>query len=56
MVLEHEIKPIYALPRKGEVSRISLYGEKAKRELGFVPKYSLPEGIIRMIKLFIGKE
>ena len=40
-----EIKSEYAPLRKGEVSRISLDGEKAKRELGFVPKYSLEEGI-----------
>ena len=44
-VLEHEIKPEYAPPRIGEVHRISLDGERAKRELGFVPKYSLEEGI-----------
>ena len=41
-----EIKPEYVPPRKGEVYRISLDGEKAKSELGFVPKYSLEEGII----------
>ena len=40
-----EIKSEYAPPRIGEVHRISLDGEKAKRELGFVPNYSLEEGI-----------
>jgi UDP-glucose 4-epimerase len=50
-VLGKEIKPEYAPPRKGEVHRISLDADMAKRELGFVPKYSLEEGIIRMIKL-----
>jgi len=50
-VLGREIKPEYAPPRIGEVHRISLDGDMAKRELGFVPKYSLEEGIIRMIKL-----
>jgi UDP-glucose 4-epimerase len=48
-VLGKEIKPEYAPPRKGEVSRISLNGEKAKKELSFVPKYSLEEGIGKTI-------
>lgn len=54
-MLGHEIKPEYAPPRKGEVHRISLDGEKAKRELGFVPKYSLPEGIRKTIEWYKGK-
>ena len=44
-MLEHEIKPEYAPPRIGEVHRISLDADMAKKELGFVPKYSLEEGI-----------
>jgi len=51
-VLGREIKPEYAPPRKGEVSRISLDGDMAKRELGFVPKYSLPEGITKTIEWY----
>ena len=51
-VLEHEIKPEYAPPRIGEVHRISLDGERAKKELGFVPKYSLPEGILKTIEWY----
>jgi UDP-glucose 4-epimerase len=51
-VLRHEVKSEYAPPRKGEVSRISLDGEKAKRELGFVPNYSLPEGIRKTIEWY----
>ena len=54
-VLGREIKLEYAPPRKGEVSRISLDGEKAKRELGCVPKYSLPEGIRKTIEWYRGK-
>ena len=50
-----EIHPEYAPPRIGEVHRISLDGEKAKRELGFVPKYSLPEGILKTIEWYKGK-
>ena len=54
-VLEHEIKPEYAPPRIGEVHRISLDGERAKKELGFVPKYSLEEGIRKTIEWYKGK-
>jgi len=55
-VLGREIKSEYAPPRKGEASRISLDGEKAKRELGFVPKYSLEEGIKKTIEWYRGNE
>jgi len=51
-VLGREIKPEYAPPRKGEVSRISLDADMAKRELGFVPKYSLEEGIRKTIEWY----
>jgi len=54
-VLGREIKPEYAPPRIGEVSRISLDGERARKELGFVPKYSLPEGIRKTIEWYRGK-
>ena len=54
-VLGREIKPEYAPPRIGEVHRISLDGEKAKKELGFVPKYSLPDGILKTIEWYKGK-
>jgi len=49
-ILGREIHPEYMSPRKGEVHRISLDGERARRELGFVPKYSLPEGISIVVK------
>lgn len=51
-VLGREIKPEYAPPRKGEVHRISLDADMAKRELSFVPKYSLPEGIRETIEWY----
>jgi len=54
-VLGREIKPEYATPRKGEVHRISLDADMAKRELGFVPKYSLEEGLKKTIEWYIGK-
>jgi len=40
-VLGREIKPEYVPPRKGEVHRISLDADMAKRELGFVPSILL---------------
>jgi len=49
-VLGHEIKSEYVPPRIGEVHRISLDGEKAKKELSFVQKYSLEEGISIVVK------
>lgn len=51
-VLGREIKPEYAPPRIGEVHRISLDGERARKELGFVPKYSLPEGIRKTVEWY----
>jgi UDP-glucose 4-epimerase len=51
-VLGKEIKPEYAPPRKGEVHRISLDADMAKRELGFVPKYSIEEGIRKTIEWY----
>jgi len=54
-VLGKEIKPEYVPPRKGEVYRISLDGEKAKRELGFTPKFTIEEGIRKTIEWYKGK-
>ena len=50
--LNKKIDPIYAPPRKGEVQRISLNGAKAKRELGFIPEYSLERGLKETIEWF----
>ena len=50
--LNKKIDPIYAPPRKGEVQRISLNGAKAKRELGFIPEYSLERGLEETIEWF----
>jgi len=51
-VLGREIKPEYVPPRIGEVSRISLDADMAKKELSFVPKYSLEEGIRKTIEWY----
>jgi UDP-glucose 4-epimerase len=55
-VLGHEIKLEYAPPRIGEVHRISLDGDMAKKELSFVLKYSLEEGIRKTIEWYKGNE
>jgi UDP-glucose 4-epimerase len=55
-VLGREIKSEYAPPRKGEASRISLDADMAKKELSFVPKYSLEEGIKKTIEWYRGNE
>jgi len=51
-VLNKDIKPVYKPPRKGEVQRIALDGTKAKGELGFVPQFSLEEGLRKTIKWY----
>ena len=48
-VLNKHIEPVYAPPRKGEVQRIALDTSKAKKELGFTPKFSLEEGLKRTV-------
>ena len=54
-VLGKEIKPEYVLPRIGEVHRISLDADMAKKELGFVPKSSIEEGIRKTIEWYRGR-
>ena len=51
-VLNKDIKPVYELPRKGEVQRIALDGTKAKNELGFTPQFSLEEGLKKTIRWY----
>lgn len=48
-ILKKEIKPMYTQPRKGEVFRISLDSEKAKKELGFSVRYNLEQGLMKTI-------
>jgi len=50
-----KVKPKYDLSRKWEVKRIILDIERAKKELGFVPQYSLEEGIRRIIEWYRGR-
>ena len=51
-ILNKDIKPVYEPPRKGEVQRITLDVTKAKEELGFIPQFSLEEGLKKTIKWY----
>jgi len=51
-VFGKNIEPIYADERPGEVKRISLDGTLAKEMLGFVPQYSLYDGIKKTVEWF----
>jgi len=51
-ILEKDIKPIYTQPRKGEVYKISLNPEKAKKELGFDAKFTFEEGLRKTIQWY----
>jgi len=51
-VFGKNIEPIYADERPGEVKRIALDGTLAKEMLGFVPQYSLYEGIKKTVEWF----
>jgi len=51
-VFGKKIEPIYADERPGEVKRIALDGTFAKEALGFVPHYSLYEGIKKTVEWF----
>ena len=48
-LLGKKINPVYAPKRQGEVDRIALDIEKAKKKLGFEPKYNIEEGIKKTI-------
>jgi len=51
-VFGKKIEPIYTEERPGEVKRIALDGTLAKEMLGFVPQYSLYEGIKKTVEWF----
>jgi len=51
-VFGKNIEPIYTEERPGEVKRIALDGTLAKEVLGFVPQYSLYEGIKKTVEWF----
>jgi len=45
-------KPIYAAERKGEIKKISLDTEKAKKELGWQAKLELKDGLKKTVEWF----
>lgn len=45
-------EPVYAPAKKGEVFRIYITGEKAKRVLGWEPQVTLEEGLRRTVEYF----
>ncbi len=47
-----KIEPVYAPPRRGEVQRIALSFEKARRELGFAPEYALEKGLSETVSWY----
>ena len=51
-LLGKKIEHIYAAKRQGEVDRIALDIAKAKKELGFEPKYNVEEGIKKTIEWY----
>ncbi len=51
-LLGKKIIPVYAAKRQGEVDRIALDIAKAKKELGFEPKYNVEEGIKKTIEWY----
>jgi len=50
-----DVTKIYAPEKRGEVSRVALDYSKAKRELGFEPKYNLDEGLEKTLKWYLEK-
>lgn len=48
-ILKKDIEPIYAPPKPGDLKRSCLDIKKAKKELKWKPKYSLEEGLLKVI-------
>jgi UDP-glucose 4-epimerase len=49
-LLGHELKPVYAAPRPGEVRHSLADVSLARRELGYEPSVALREGLERTIR------
>ena len=47
-----KIKPVFIEPRPGEVNRLISDNSKAKKLLGWVPRYSLGEGLTRLLEWY----
>lgn len=51
-ILHTGLKPIYANERVGEIKRISLGATKAKKEIGWSPKYDFQSGLRKTIEYY----
>ena len=47
-----KLKPVFIEPRPGEVNRLISDNSKAKKLLGWVPRYSLGEGLTRLLEWY----
>jgi UDP-glucose 4-epimerase len=52
LLTDYKLKPNYGPPRKGDVYRIALDNERARRELGWEPRVSLEEGLSLTVDYF----
>jgi UDP-glucose 4-epimerase len=50
--LGYEDTPLYTSVRQGEIQRIYLNCDKAKKELGWSPKFSLGEGVQKTVPYY----
>jgi len=52
LLTDYKLKPTYGPPRKGDVYRIALDNEHARRELGWEPRVDLEEGLSLTVDYF----
>jgi len=52
LLTDYKMKPTYGPARKGDVYRIALDNERARRELGWEPRVSLEEGLSLTVDYF----
>ncbi len=51
-----KIEPVFVDPRPGEVMRLCADISRAKKELGFEPKFSLDKGLEKLLKWYQGQK
>ncbi|MEM3541151.1 MAG: SDR family oxidoreductase [Candidatus Bilamarchaeaceae archaeon] len=51
-ILGTKIEPIYEPPREGDIQRSVADISKAKKDLGYIPKYTLKEGLTKTIEWY----
>jgi UDP-glucose 4-epimerase len=52
LLTDYQLKPNYGPSRKGDVYRIALDNERARRELGWEPRVNLEEGLSLTVDYF----